>query len=128
MKDNDITSSTVKRGPKPVGEHSMSAAERKRLSRARKAAEGRAEFMVSIAGETLAFVDQFAKHNGVTRSEVVQEFLDMAIAKIRGTVVRADQMLADGASMDDVQNVIREAFSVPEPRTEEPNKESVPTK
>lgn len=106
-----------KRGPKPKGEQAMTPAERKRLSRARQAEDGYVEFVVRAKGETLKLIDLFAYANGVSRSTVVTEFLDMALALVNGTLVRADQMLAKGATAHDVQQVMREAFTATKPNT-----------
>ncbi len=118
-----------KRGPKPIGGAPMTAAERKRRSRARQVLEGtRAEFMISLSGETLKFVSQMAESNGVSRAAVVQEFLDMAIHIVQSTVTKADRMLTDGASMDEVQSVMRQAFSAPIAPAEEAQQEAPRTK
>ena len=113
-RNNDLK--PKKRGRKPIGEQAMTPAERKRLSRARQAEDGYVEFVVRAKGETLKLIDLFAYENGVNRSAVVEGFLDMAISLVSGTLVRADQMLAEGATMNDVQQVMREAFTATKPR------------
>lgn len=127
---NEKTSSpSKKRGPKPIGDVPMTATERKRRSRARQATEGtRAEFMISLSGETLKFVNWMAENNDVSRARVVQEFLDLAIHIVHSTVTHADQMLSNGASMDDIQAVMRQAFTAPRPHAEEAQQEVPPTK
>lgn len=112
-RNNDLKAK--KRGRKPIGEQAMTPAERKRLSRARQAEDGYVEFVVRAKGETLKLVDLFAYENGVSRSAVVEGFLDMAISLVGGTLVRADKMLAEGATMNDVQQVMREAFTAKNP-------------
>lgn len=118
----------AKRGRKPLGDAPMTAAERKRASRAKLAADPtKAEFMVTLAGGTLAFVDQMAQHNNVSRSRVVQEILDMAIALVRDTVVQAGKMLDGGASIDEVQGVMRQAFASPNQQADKLDKEGSQT-
>lgn len=115
--NEDTVLTPKKRGPKPIGDKAMTAAERKRRSRARQVAEGtRAEFMVSLSGGPLEFVDQMAEHNGVSRSRVVHEFLEMAITLVRNAAFQADQMLANGASMEEIERIMSQAFRLPEQR------------
>ena len=123
------TPAPQKRGPKPIGDVPMTAAERKRRSRARLVNEGtRAEFMISLSGETLKFVNWMAENNDVSRARVVQEFLDMAIHIVQSTAAHADQMLANGASMEEIQVVMRQAFAVPRPHAKDAQQEVLPTK
>lgn len=119
---------SVKRGRKPLGDAPMTAAQRKRASRAKLAADPtKAEFMVTLAGGTLAFVDQMAQHNNVSRSRVVQEVLDMAIGLVRDTVVQAGKMLDDGASIEEVQLVMRKAFTASDQQADDFDKEGSQT-
>ncbi len=90
-----------------------------------KSESGYIEFVVRVRGETLKFIDLFASENEVTRSRVVEEFLDMAISIVRGTLVRADQMLAEGSTVNDIQQVMREAFTATKPSTQKKAKTSV---
>lgn len=123
------TTQPKKRGRKPLGERAMTAAEAKRRSRARLVADGsRAEFMISLSGETLRFVDSMAENNDVSRARVVQEFLDMAIRIVQGAVAHAGQMLANGASMDEIQAVMRQAFAAPTENSDDAQQEVPPTK
>lgn len=80
----------------------MTAAERKSRSRAKKVAEGSAEFMVCIKGGTLNFIDQYAKAAGYSRTEVVQQFLDMAIERTAAAAASMELMLASGASDEEI--------------------------
>lgn len=122
--NEDTVLTPKKRGPKPIGDEPMTAAERKRRSRARQITEGtRAEFTVSLSGGPLEFVDQMAQHNNVSRSRVVHEVLEMAIALVRNTAFRADQMLSNGASMEEVERIMSQAFRVPDQRITELERE-----
>ena len=114
-----------KRGRKPVGEQAMTPAERKRLSRARQADDGYVEFFVRAKGETLKFIDLFANKNQMSRSAVVAWFLDMAISRTSGTLDQTVQMLAEGATQDDVLQVWREAFTEPKPNKQKKTKTNV---
>ncbi|MDR3414259.1 MAG: hypothetical protein P4L87_25410 [Formivibrio sp.] len=129
MANLDSSPAVVKRGPKPLGEHTMTAAERKRRSRARKAAEGSAEFMVRVQGEILAFVDRFAEVAGYTRSQMVQQFLDMAIAQIGIATAEVEQMQKNGVSEEQIAAHLRQAFKmVPQQHVIETYKEITNTK
>lgn len=114
-----------KRGPKPIGERAMTPAERKRLSRARQAEDGYVEFVVRAKGETLKFIDLFAHKNEMSRSAVVAWFLEMAISRTSGTLDRTVQMLAEGATQDDVLQVWREEFTATKANTQKKAKTNV---
>lgn len=114
-----------KRGRKPIGKQAMTPAEGKRRSRALLAENGYVEFVVRARGETLNFIDSFASENGETRVHVVEQFLDMAISIVRGTLIRADQMLSEGATIDDVRQVMHEAFTATKPNTPKKTKVNV---
>lgn len=114
-----------KRGRKPIGKQAMTPAEGKRRSRALLAENGYVEFVVRARGETLNFIDSFASKNGETRVYVVEQFLDMAISIVRGTLVRADQMLAEGATMEEIQQFMRAAFTATKPNTSKKTKTNV---
>ena len=88
----------------------MTVAERKRLSRSRKSEQGSTEFMVRLAGGTLNFIDQYALASGLTRSAVVEAFLDMAIARVGNAVADAEMVLLNGGTDDDAALVMRTAL------------------
>lgn len=74
MEKDDVSApqtSKAKRGRKPLGDAPMTAAERKRQSRATKAAQGSVEFALRLSGDTLTLIDLFATANEITRSEAV---------------------------------------------------------
>lgn len=102
MSMNEKSQSSSKRGRKPIGDAPMTTAERKRASRARKAAEGRVEFMLSLGGGMLKFIDRMVLANGSSRSEVLFELIEMAISRVAWVKVHADQMWADGATDEEV--------------------------
>ena len=107
-----------KRGRKPFGDQAMSPTERKRLSRSRKANEGSAEIMVRMSGGTLNFIDQFAQHQNISRTQVIETFLDMAIAVVANAVAEAELAMENGASEEVVSALMAEAFkSAPKPET-----------
>lgn len=106
-----------KRGRKPLGERAMSAAERKRASRARLGAAGVVEIMVAVSGGTLNFIDQFAQANQATRSQVIEAFLDMAIARVANAVAEAEQAQTQGASAEAVTELLSQALqTTPRPQ------------
>ena len=88
----------------------MTDAERKRLSRARKVEEGSTEFMVRLEGGTLNFIDQFAAVNGISRSAVVEAFLDMAIARVGNAVADAERVRSEGGTDADAARTLSQAF------------------
>lgn len=100
---NETLHPAAKRGRKPIGDVPMTAAERKRASRAKKAADGRAELMISLGGGMLDFIDRMALAGSSSRAQVVYELLDMAISRTAAVVAQAEQMWADGASDQEVQ-------------------------
>lgn len=114
----------AKRGRKPLGERAMTVAERKRLSRTRKVAEGAVEIMISIRGGTLNFIDQFSQANDQTRSQVIEAFLDMAIARVANAVAEAEKAMEQGASREDVAQLLSHALqTTPQPELVEKYKE-----
>lgn len=118
-----------KRGPKPIGDEPMTAAERKRRSRAKQASEGRAEFMLTLSGGKLAFIDQLAKVQGDTRSQVINALLDMAIAKMVNVAIEADHMIANGATDQEIETSLMKALATaPEPHLVQQYKEMLKIK
>jgi hypothetical protein len=103
----DNAQSRKRRGPKPIGERTMTAAERKRRSRVKQANEGYAEFMVRVSGDTLNFIDLFASSNGVTRTDVVAAFLDLAIKRLGEEMGRALERMKQGDSAEDAMASVR---------------------
>ena len=110
MTESAASKTAPRRGRKPLGERSMTVAERKRLSRSRKSEQGSTEFMVRLAGGTLNFIDQYALASGLTRSAVVEAFLDMAIARVGNAVADAEMVLLNGGTDDDAALVMRTAL------------------
>lgn len=84
--------------------------------------------MISLSGETLAFVDSIVQHNQVSRSTVVQELLELAITLVHGTAVLGDKMLTEGATLDEVQSLMRKTFQAPRAKTEVLLEYAVPLK
>lgn len=121
---NAETPAAKKRGRKPIGEHAMSPAEAKRRSRERKASEGSVEFMIRLQGGTLAFIDLFATTNNVSRSSVIEAFLDMAISRVGIAVSEATDLRATGATDEQVASCLHRALqTTPEPHLIETYKE-----
>lgn len=121
---NEKSESPSKRGRKPIGDAPMTAAERKRASRARKAAEGRVEFMVSLGGGMLAFIDRMVLASGSSRSQVLFDLLEMAISRMAFVEVQAEEMWAAGATDEEVQTFMFEALrSTPPPHLVQKYKE-----
>jgi len=113
-----------KRGRKTLGNAPMTHAERQRRYRARKAAEGSAEFMIRIRGGMLDFIDQFAAAGGNSRSQVVELLLDEAISRMGNAVAEAQYMIAEGASDEAVFEQLKATLrTAPAPHLVETYKE-----
>lgn len=89
----------------------MTAAERKRRSRLKQAHEGYAEFTVRATGDTLNFIDLYAAANGVTRTDVVAAFLDMAISRMGQAMGHALERMKQGQSAEDAMAVVRDELT-----------------
>lgn len=127
--NEDTVLTPKKRGPKPIGDEPMTAAERKRRSRAKQASEGRAEFMLTLSGGKLEFIDQLAKAQGDTRSQVINALLDMAIAKMVNVAIEADHMIANGATDQEIETSLMKALATaPEPHLVQQYKEMLKIK
>jgi hypothetical protein len=111
MKDKSTQSSTSKRGRKPIGAAAMTAAERKQISRRRLAADGTGEFMIRVGTGKLNLIDQFANANGVSRSQVVEAFLDLAFHQVAVAVTEAEQLRENGATDEEVSANFRMRFN-----------------
>lgn len=114
----------AKRGPKPAGDRALTAAERKRRSRQRLVSAGDVEIMVRLKGGIVNLVDQLAAVQSVTRSEVVEGMLDMAVAKMVLAIAEADELIAAGATDEEVAERVRAHIrATPEPHLVEKFKE-----
>lgn len=121
---NEKSESSSKRGRRPIGDAPMTAAERKRASRARKAAEGHVEFMVGLGGGMLSFIDRMVLASGSSRSQVLFDLLEMAISRMALVEVQADHMWAEGATDEEVQAFMSESLrSAPPPHLVQKYKE-----
>lgn len=120
----DVASVKRKRGGQPIGERVMTAAERKKSSRANMAMQGSREFMVRLDQGRLNFIDQLAQANNSTRSETIEVLLDMAIARVALAVSDADKIQVAGGSEQDVIATLRTQLeAIPAPRLLEKYKE-----
>jgi len=106
--------SPVKRGRKPKGERTLTAAEHKRLSRARLS-ERSVEVMLRLDAGTANFLDQFATAHNVTRSYVADLFLHFAIDRIGGAVAQAERLLEQGGSDEAMTDLIRGSLKTTTP-------------
>lgn len=109
--DETANTAPKKRGRKPLGDKAMTAAEAKRRSRAKQAQQGRAEFMLSLSGGKLAFIDQLANVQGGTRSQVIDSLLDMAIAKMANAALEAQHMEANGATDQEIETSLKKSLA-----------------
>ena len=107
--------SPTKRGPKPKGERTLTAAEYKRLSRSRMLTKGSVEVMFRLDAGTANFLDQFAVSQNMTRSQVAEVFLDFAIARIGGAVAQAERLLDQGGSEVALADLIRDSLNTTPP-------------
>jgi hypothetical protein len=101
-----------KRGRKPFGDQAMTTAERKRLSRSRKADQGSAEIMVRLRGGTLNLIDQLANKNQVPRTEVIELLLDMALARVGNAAAEVELASALGATDAEQEALLVQALRV----------------
>lgn len=122
--DETAITTPKKRGRKPLGDKAMTAAEAKMRSRAKQAQQGRAEFMLSLSGGKLAFIDQLASVQGDTRSQVIDSLLDMAIAKMANAALEAEYMQANGATDQEIEtSLMKSLATAPLPQLVEKYKE-----
>lgn len=98
-----------KLGRKPKGERTLTAAEHKRASRSRLADDS-VEIMLRLSAGTNNIIDQFARSQNVTRSQVAELFFDFAIARISDSVARAERLLEQGGSEDALAQLIRNSL------------------
>jgi non-canonical (house-cleaning) NTP pyrophosphatase len=123
---NEKSQSPSKRGRKPIGDAPMTAAERKRASRARKAADGRVEFMLGLGGGMLAFVDRMVLASGSSRSQALFDLIEMAISRMALMEVLAEEMWENGATGEEVQAFMSESLrSAPPPHLVQRYKEKM---
>jgi hypothetical protein len=116
--DNEIDLASVvkKRGRKPIGERAMTAAEAKRASRERLAANGSAEFMIRLDAGKLNLVTQLAEAGKVTRSEVMETLLDLGLNQVGLAIADAELLQEQGASEEVLRQAFRRRFgTTPEP-------------
>jgi len=98
-------------GRKPLGERAMTANERWRASEARKLADGERTFSIRVSGDTLSVIDQFAGSERLTRSEVVKQLLEFAVAQIIEATANATELRNAGASDHEVNALLRKSLS-----------------
>jgi hypothetical protein len=117
MTYSEVIATKPKRGPKPLGEQTMTPAERQRKRREKKGQEGSAEFMVTLARGKLAFIDQLAKAGNTTRSATVGLLLDTAIHNVALAVAEATRAQEAGVPDEDVANLLQAALGASLPPT-----------
>ncbi|MDQ9171923.1 hypothetical protein Q8A64_16030 [Oxalobacteraceae bacterium R-40] len=110
-KVNPVEAPKTKRGRKPLGERALTQSELKRRSREKLAQQGGAEFMVRLDKGLLNLVDQIAAENEVTRSQVVENLLHIAMNRFVLGLAEAEQLHAAGASQGEVAAKLRSHFN-----------------
>ena len=91
----------------------------------RQAENGYVEFSVLAKGDTLELIDWLANENGLSRSTIAGGLLDLAISLVSNVSTQAHQMLTDGATTDDIQQFMRDAYAARKPSTQKKAKTNV---
>jgi hypothetical protein len=92
------TTTSAKRGRKPLGETAMSPAERKRRSRELLRASGAKEFSLKLQGLHLDYVERLAAQSNTTTAETLRDILESALDRYVAVLIHCERMLDHGAT------------------------------
>lgn len=110
-----ITPSTKKRGPKPIGDAPMTPAERQRRRREQIRAGGAKEFLFTVEGLHLEYLEQIALHEQTNIAAALKLITQTALDRYIGVMRRCDRLRTMGASDADIEAFITQHFLQPLP-------------
>lgn len=115
---------TKKRGPKPIGDAPMTAAERQRRRREQARANGGKGYLIQLDGLHQQWVDALATAQGVSGTTALHSILEATLDRYAGLMQRCERLQALGASEADIAAFVEKHFL---PRLPEMDKLEVST-
>jgi hypothetical protein len=109
----ETTTQPAKLGRKPHGDAAMSAAERKRRSRERQQATGTKQFQLQVQGMHLQYVEALAARQEISTSAALRRILEPALHHYVFVMRHGEQMLANGATAEEVDRFLQ-TYWIPE--------------
>lgn len=110
-----------KSGRKPLGDTTMTPAERQRRYREKLRESGQRDFLLTLNGLHLQYVDALAENQGVSAALVLRELVEPALDRYVGVVKRAERMSENGASEETCARFIQEHLYPKLPPIEPPH-------
>lgn len=117
-------SPSKKRGPKPIGDAPMTAAERQRRRREQTRAAGGKAYLIELNGLHEALVDALATAEGISSTAALHGLLEAALDRYAGVMERCERLREAGASDLAIAAFVKEHFL---PRLPEIDKQEVTT-
>lgn len=85
----------IRRGRKPLGDKAMTEVERQQKREAKLKEEGVRTFRMRLYPHQMAWIEQMAKHNGVSASAALVEVLQVALDRYAGVMNRVQFLETD---------------------------------
>jgi hypothetical protein len=99
---NEEVRAPKKRGPKPIGDVPMTAAERQRRRREQARASGSKGYLVQLNGAHLQWVEALATSQGLSGTVVLHGLLEATLDRYAGVMHRVERLQSLGATDEDV--------------------------
>lgn len=96
--NDQFNATPKKRGPKPIGDAPMTAAERQRRRREQMRAGGSKSFLLEIDGLHLQHIEELAQSQGITTAAALRQIVSASLDRYVGVMRRAERMVESGAS------------------------------
>lgn len=119
MTEKSTIDAPKKRGRKPVGDAAMTPAERQKRRRELLRTEGDKHYLLCLNGLHQAWIESFAKSNGVSGTKALQMLVEAALNRYVGVMHRCERLRDMGATDAEVEAFMQAHFLPALPAIEE---------
>lgn len=109
----------TKRGRKPLGQKAMTDAERKARSRGLSRENGKRDFLVTVGGLHLDYIEALATMQKISPASALKQIAEAALDRFVGIMRRCDRMRENGVDQAVIDQFINEHLFPKVPPIEE---------
>lgn len=117
--NEQTTTTTTKRGRKPLGDAAMTPAERQRRRRELLRTEGDKHYVLRLNGLHQEWIEIFAKSNGISGTKALQGLVEASLDRYVGVMHRCERLRDMGATDADIEAFMQAHFLPALPSIEE---------
>jgi hypothetical protein len=111
----DEASPPKKRGPKPIGDAPMTAAERQRRRREHSRAEGGKGYLIQLNGVHQQLVEAMAVGQGISGNLALHGLLEASLDRFAGVMKRVERLQSLGATEAEIAAFVQAHLLPPLP-------------